>query len=104
MPASVRVQPLGLAEGGSAMRRTTKAALTLVPMMTMAAALVGLAAGPASAKSYPPPSIHLLCTAAANDGTLEGTVCVLPFGVTTAPNSYSGTIAVGKAGSAGATV
>jgi len=33
----------------------------LVPMMTMAVTLVGLAAGPASAKSYPPPSIDLLC-------------------------------------------
>jgi hypothetical protein len=85
-------------------RRTIKAALMLVPMMTIAATLVGLAAGPASAKPYPPPSIHLLCSAAANDGTMEGTVCVLPFGVTTAPNAYSATIAVGKAGTAGATV
>ena len=73
-------------------------------MITMATTLVGLAAGPASAKAYPPPSIHLLCSAAANDGTLEGAVCVLPFGVTTAPNAYSATIAVGKAGAAGATV
>jgi hypothetical protein len=74
-------------------------------MMTVAAALTGLAAGPASANAaYPPPSIHLLCSAAANDGTVEGAVCVLPFGVTTAPNAYSATIAVGKAGAAGATV
>jgi hypothetical protein len=72
-------------------------------MMTMAATLVGLAAGPASAKPYPPPSIHLLCSAAANDAAMEGTVCVLPPGVTTAPNAYSATIALGKAGSAGAT-
>jgi hypothetical protein len=35
---------------------------------------------------------------------VEGTVCVLPFGVTTAPNAYSATIAVSKAGAAGATV
>jgi hypothetical protein len=31
-------------------------------------------------------------------------VCALPFGVTTAPNNYSATIAVGKAGSAGPSV
>jgi hypothetical protein len=65
------------------------------------AALV--AAGPASATSYPPPSIHLGCTAPTN-GTLEGSVCVLPFGVTTAPNNYSETIAVAKRGAAGPTV
>ncbi len=35
---------------------------------------------------------------------MEGTVCVLPPGVTTAPNSYSATIAVSKTGAAGATV
>ena len=34
---------------------------------------------------------------------MEGTVCVLPPGVTTAPNAYSATIALGKTGSAGAT-
>jgi large repetitive protein len=86
------------------MRRTTKAALTLAAMMSTAVALAGVAAGPASAKTYPPPSIHLLCSAAPTDGTMEGTVCVLPFGVTTAPNAYSETIAVSKAGAAGATV
>ena len=86
------------------MRRTTRAALTLAAMMSMAVALVGVAAGSASAKPYPPPSIHLLCSAAPTDGTVEGTVCVLPFGVTTAPNAYSATIAVSKAGAAGATV
>jgi hypothetical protein len=67
-------------------------------------AALAVAAGPASAKPYPPPSIHLLCSAAANDGTLEGGVCVLPSGQTTAPNAYSATIAVSKAGAAGATV
>ena len=86
------------------MRRTTKAALTLAAMMSTAVAVVGVAAGPASAKTYPPPSIHLLCSAAPTDGTMEGTVCVLPFGVTAAPNAYSETIAVSKAGAAGATV
>ena len=86
------------------MRRTTKAALTLAAMVSTAVALAGVAAGPASAKPYPPPSIHLLCSAAPTDGTMEGTVCVLPFGVTTAPNAYSETIAVSKAGAAGATV
>ena len=85
------------------MRRTMKAAFTLVSMVTMVAALA-VAAGPASAKPYPPPSIHLLCSAAANDGTLEGGVCVLPSGQTTAPNNYSATIAVSKAGAAGPTV
>ena len=89
------------------MRRTTKAALTLAAAVSTTAALAGLAAataGPAAAKAYPPPSIHLLCTAAANDGTLEAGVCVLPFGQTAAPNSYAATIAVSKAGAAGPTV
>ena len=86
------------------MRRITKAALTLAATMTMVAALAEVAAGPALAKPYPPPSIRLLCTAAANNGTMDGTVCVLPPGVTTAPNNYSATIAVSKAGRAGANV
>jgi hypothetical protein len=77
-------------------------------MVTMVAALavaaLAVAAGPASAKPYPPPSIHLLCSAAANNGALEGGVCVLPSGQTTAPNAYSATVAVSKAGAAGATV
>jgi hypothetical protein len=86
-------------------RKRMKAAALLVPAVLIAAALGAItAATPALAKPYPPPSIHLLCTAAANSGTLEGSVCALPFGVTTAPNGYSATIAVGKAGAAGATV
>jgi len=71
-------------------------------MMSTVAALA--VAGPASAKTYPPPSIHLVCSATANHGTLEGSLCVLPPGVTTTPNSYSATIAVSKAGAAGPTV
>ena len=86
------------------MRHKTRLTLTLAAMVTMVAALAGVAAGPALAKTYPPPSIHLPCTAAANNGALHGTVCVLPPGVTTAPNAYSATIAVSKAGSAGPTV
>jgi hypothetical protein len=78
--------------------------LTLAATVSIAATLAGVAAGPASAASYPPPRISLLCSAAANDATLEGTVCVLPFGVTTAPNAYSATIAVSKVGAVGATV
>ena len=85
------------------MRHATRAALTLAAAVS-AAALAVAAAGPASAKPYPPPSIHLPCTAAANGGTLKGGVCVLPSGQTTAPNNYSATVAVSKAGSAGATV
>jgi hypothetical protein len=81
-------------------RRITKAALTLLATGSIAAALAGVAAGPAWA-TYPPPRIHLLCT---NGGTLTGGVCVLPFGVTTAPNAYSEAIAVSKAGAAGPTV
>ena len=46
------------------MRRITKAALTLATAVSTAAPLSALAAAPASAKPYPPPSIHLLCTAA----------------------------------------
>src|SRR5258708_10579902 len=86
------------------MRRTTKAALTLAATVSTVAAMAAVAAGPASAKPYPPPSIHLLCSAAANGGTPEGGVCVLPSGQTTAPNNYSATIAVSKAGAAGPTV
>jgi len=84
-------------------RRITKAALTLAVTVTMVAALAEAAAGPASA-AYRPPSIRQVCTAAANGGTLEDSVCVLPPGVTTAPNSYSAAIAVAKTGAAGATV
>lgn len=82
------------------MRPATKAALALA----MTTALGVAAAGPASAKPYPPPSIHLLCTTAPTNGSLHGSVCALPFGVTTAPNNYSATIAVSKAGAAGPTV
>ena len=85
------------------MRRIAKAALTLAATVSMVAALAELAAGPASA-AYRPPSIRQVCTAAANGGTLEGSTCVLPPGVTTAPNGYSATIAVTKAGAAGAAV
>ena len=80
------------------MRRITRAALTLVAAVSMAAALAGVAAGPAAAKTYPPPSVHLLCTAAPTNGTLHGSVCVLPFGQTTAPDNYSATIAANKVG------
>lgn len=84
------------------MRRTTKAALTLAAAATTIATLAGVGAGPASAKTYPPPTLRLLCTAAANNGTLESTplpqVCVLPSGQTTAPNTYSATIAARKTG------
>ena len=86
------------------MRRTTRAALTLAATVSTVAAVAMATAGPASAKPYPPPSIHLLCSAAANGGTVEGSVCVLPPGQTTAPNNYSATIAVSKAGAAGPTV
>jgi len=80
-------------------RRITKTALTLAAAVTMVAALAEVAAGPASA-AYRPPSIRLVCPAAAQEiGT-----CVLPPGVTTAPNSYSAAIAVTKTGLAGATV
>ena len=86
------------------MRRTAKAALTLAAAASTVVAVAVATAGPASAKPYPPPSIHLLCTAAANGGTLEGGVCVLPSGQTTAPDNYSATIALSKAGAAGPTV
>src|SRR6516164_5164666 len=79
-------------------RRTTKAALTLSAAVSMATVLAGVAAGPAAAKPYPPPSVHLLCTAAPTNGTLHGSVCVLPFGQTTAPNNYSETIGATKVG------
>jgi hypothetical protein len=83
-------------------RHRTRTALTLVAIASTAALAV-VAAGQASA-TYRPPSIALQCSAAANDGTLEGSVCVLPPGQTTAPNSYSATIAAGKTGAAGATI
>ena len=89
-------------------RRLSRMPLVLATVVSAAATLAGLGAGPASAAAspgtYPPPSIHLLCTAAANNGALHGSVCELPPGMTTAPNSYSATVAVSKVGSAGATV
>jgi hypothetical protein len=80
-----------------------KAALTLACTMTMVAAATALA-GPASAKPYPPPSIHLLCSAAPTNGTPHGSLCALRPGVTTPPNAYSVTIALSKVGAAGPTV
>jgi hypothetical protein len=74
-------------------RRTRRKALTKIAATgAVAAGLAMAAAGPAAA-SYRRP-IQLLCTAAADGGTPQGTVCALPFGVTTAPNSYTATIAV----------
>lgn len=85
------------------MRRTAKAALTLASTVATMAALAAVAAGPARATTYPPPSIHLACLPADGE-TMDGTVCVLPPGVTTAPNNYSATIAVTKRGTAGPTI
>jgi hypothetical protein len=87
------------------LKQHRRAAIILTPATMIAAALGATTAAPtASAKPYPPPSIHLLCTAAANSATLEGSVCALPSGATTAPNNYSATIAASKAGSAGPSV
>jgi large repetitive protein len=92
-------------ENAVVFRKLRRAAVILVPAAIVAAALgATAAASQASATTYPPPSIHLLCTAAANSGTLEGSVCTLPYGVTTAPNNYTATIAVSRAGSAPASV
>jgi large repetitive protein len=71
-------------------RRIMKTALTLAATMTMVAAAAALA-GPASA-TYKPPVFHLACGAAASGDALQGSVGVLPFGVTTPPNSYSTTV------------
>jgi large repetitive protein len=84
-------------------RRRTRTALTLAAMASAVTATLA-SASVASATSYPPPSIHLGCTAAPTNGMLDGSVCVLPFGVTTAPNSYSETIGVTKRGAAGPNV
>jgi len=78
-------------------KRITRTALTLAATMGMVAALAELAA-PASA-TYKPPVFRLVCGTTATGGTLEGSVCTLPFGTTTAPNSYSSTITA-TAGSA----
>ena len=86
------------------MRRITKAGLTLAATVSTAAALAAVAAGPASAKTYPPPAIHLLCATAPVNGVVHGSVCALPFGQTTAPNNYSQTIAVSRVGLAGPNV
>jgi large repetitive protein len=86
------------------MRRTARAALMLAGAVSMATMLAGVAAGPASAKTYPSPAIHLQCTAAPTGGALHGSVCALPSGQTTAPNAYSATIAVTKTGTVSGTV
>jgi hypothetical protein len=78
-------------------RRAARAALTLVAAVTTVAALAVVAASPTLA-NYPPPTLRLLCTPAANRGTLEGNVCALPSGQTAAPNNYSATIAIHKTG------
>jgi large repetitive protein len=85
-------------------RQRRRAAAILAPVAIIAAALGAAAMAPAASASttYPPPSIHLTCTA--NGDTLEGSTCALPYGMTTAPNSYSAAIAVSRVGSAGATV
>ena len=85
------------------MRRRSRMTLTLAAVASAVTAALASASA-ASATSYPPPSIHLGCTAAPANGALDGSVCSLPFGVTTAPNSYSETIAVTKRGAAGPTV
>jgi hypothetical protein len=87
-----------------AVRPITRTTLRLAAAVSTAAALAAAAAGPASAKTYPPPSIHLLCATAPTNGALHGSVCALPFGVTTAPNAYSATIAVSRTGNTSGTV
>jgi hypothetical protein len=77
--------------------RTARLPLRLAVIVTIGAALVGVTAGPALATDRPP-RIQLLCSASANGGTIEAAMCVLPFGVTTAPNSYSATVAVSNPG------
>lgn len=86
------------------MRQGTKAALTLAVAASVTSLAGVVAAAPASAKTYPPPSIHLQCTAAPTNGALHGSVCALPYGVTTAPNNYSETIAATKVGTVTGTV
>ena len=81
------------------MRRIMKSALTLAAAVSTAGALA-MAAGPAAAKPYPPPSVHLQCAAAPVNGALHGSVCALAFGQTTAPNNYSATIFATRVGAA----
>ena len=47
---------------------------------------------PAVASARPAPSLG--CAGAPTGGTVQGGVCVLPFGVTASPNAYSVTIAI----------
>jgi large repetitive protein len=86
-----------------AVRGTVKAALALAGLLATSGTTAVAGAGPAFAWDYP--SLQLLCSASANNGTLEstpqGSVCVLPFGQTTAPNNYSATIAVKREDLAG---
>jgi hypothetical protein len=72
------------------MRRRTRATLALAAMLTTGAAALA-AAGPASA-TYKPQPFHLVCGSGTNGGTLQGSVCALPAGVTTPATSYSATI------------
>jgi large repetitive protein len=83
-------------------RRITTAALA-VSAMVSTAGIALTAASPAWA-TYPPPSIHLGCTAAPTSGALHGSVCELAPGVTTPPDAYSATIAASRAGAAGPTI
>jgi hypothetical protein len=76
-------------------RGTATAALALAGLLAAFGTAAVAGAGPASAWDY---GIQLVCSAPANGGTLESGVCVLPFGQTTPPNSYSATIAVNRQG------
>jgi large repetitive protein len=78
------------------LRRTVKAALALAGMLATSGMVALTGAGPALA--WDGSSIQLVCTATANGGTLEGSMCVLPFGQTTAPNNYSAKIALNNQG------
>jgi large repetitive protein len=79
-----------------AVRETAKAALALAGRLAISGTAAAAGAGPALASEY---GIQLLCSASANGGTpvvtSQGSLCVLPFGQTTAPNTYSATIAHG---------
>ena len=78
------------------MRGTATAALALAGLLATSGMVALAGAGPALA--WDDSSIQLMCTAAADGATLEGSMCVLPFGQTTAPNNYSATIKLNNQG------
>ena len=75
---------------GESHETKNRATLALAAMLDHGGRRAG-SGQPASA-TYKPQPFHLVCGSGTNGGTLQGSVCALPAGVTTPATSYSATI------------